>query len=325
MAIPSNPLPRPTQPARPGQKRPVPAIPGARPNANVAKSVASAGDWRAENNKLKTKLPGLAATDPQYQRIVNRINFNRKNAGLKERTFGNTVAPTPEAPAPAAPAPSLPAAPGNNPDYMKAMFPDVDPRQYMGDYLNSPDYQWRLGQGQKALDRVMSRDGLTSSGADIQANTDLVSRMSGEQYENALGISQGIVGNKMSQGGQLQRLLQDEATRKDQLGQNQTDNYYKLLALQASQNPMQYVYQGLANGVDLSYLFGKDKGQLDQASIMKQIPSMGGGGGSPIPAFQAPFPSQPNQGASAASGIFSGASSGNDYLGALGNILGGLF
>jgi hypothetical protein len=277
--------------------------------------------WRAKNNVLRQRLQGVDASDPRYTRITNRINFNRQQAGLKPKSF---AAPTPQAPAPQPtpePTPIAPTPEVKNPDYMKSIFPDVNPNQYVGDYLNTPGYNWRLQQGQKALDRILSREGLTSSGAELQKNQDLAAQLSAEEYDRALGISQGIVSNKMTQGSQLQNLLQGEASRRDQLGQNQVDNYLKYLTLALGQNPLQYTYQGLLQGSNLGYQYGQDKGQAVQNAVQRQIPGHSGGG-SPIPPFQAPFPSRPDFSQADASSIFGGSSTYGDILGGLGNIVG---
>ncbi len=262
--------------------------------------------WKLKNQKLRGELGQYQAGTPEYDRVVSRINANRKGAGLKPRQEGYFNRFSKQQPV--QPQANQQQVMQNNREYLKSIFPDVDAQKGMEGYLNSPGYGWRLKEGQRAMDRLMSARGLTNSGAEIQANRDLIDKMSADEYDRALGLSERTIDRRVGQGSQLMGMLERYAGRQDANAQNYFNNYYNLLALQAAQNPLGTAAQGVDS-------IAAQRQSVAQAQAAAARAAAGGGSGQ-MP-FIPPFPSSPNYGTSSASGMFGSASSNNDFLGAL--------
>lgn len=280
---------------------------------------------RDRNRNIRQRIQGMDESNPNYQKLTDRLNANR--AKLGKSPISNAVnSPFPTAPNANTIQPNPVGGVENNApvannidEYMSIMFPDVSINNKMEGYLDSPAYDWRLEQGQKAMDRLMAARGLTNSGAEIQANQDLVSRLTADQFDRAQNLAQGEIGNEMNRGQSFQNFLTGETQRRDANAQNQFNNLYSLYSLGLGQNPFNTGANMGQYGSTFGYNYGKDIGNNIKARVPKVIPNQTVGPGSPAP-FQAPFPSGPDMTQSQIADLISNSTFNNDILNSLGSL-----
>lgn len=243
----------------------------------------------------------------------------------------------------------------------KSLTPGLDaflPQNYEG----SPLYKFRLAEGQKALDRVMSARGLTTSGAEIDANQKMVNEISGEESDRLQRMSeteadrverlrtgdanrraqmenseldrnfQGGQQNaqrkaqmQLEAAGRLERIQQAESNRQMSREDAQWNRLMTLLDLQLSQNPMNWA-------ADMTKQLGSlDVGQATAlASFLKQnypkaIAGGGGGGSVPPPPFTPPGPSGPDTSMADILKIISGGSNRGNIGNSISDLIGAFF
>jgi hypothetical protein len=164
-------------------------------------------------NTWKTNFgnPVTADTYKDINRVNNRIAFLQKNRpkdpelvrlNTWKTNFGTpaqTAAPTPEADkveAQATPQAPQPTMPEQKFEYqqspmtaalMEAMKGGLNTMQAYEPkfYEGSPLYQFQKEQGTKDLEKLMASRGLTGSGAEIQANSDFLSKLGADESEKA--------------------------------------------------------------------------------------------------------------------------------------------
>jgi hypothetical protein len=168
-------------------------------------------------NSLANRFAGLKQTDAQYNQIGQRLRDLGTQFGLDyNKVLGNNWQPyyadVKPKPAPKLPkqigaakimpttntpqAPQAAASTGQGFNYeqspmTKALVDAMkgglntmqayEPKFYEG----SPLYQFQKQQGQKDLEKLMAARGLTGSGAEVQANSDFLSKLGAEESEKA--------------------------------------------------------------------------------------------------------------------------------------------
>lgn len=274
--------------------------------------------------RLNRKMNRIEASGGDTSRLQKRIGFLQKKHGIQPRR------PTPAAPhtQPASPVPegdgmvytqpinkrpididrlhpdhvnpkpqgpiSQPMTPGMQEDYMSTLLPQT------GGFEKRPVesselYNFRLKEGQKALDRLNAANGTTDSNVERQNNIDLISRLSAEESDRLSGLQQQEADRAQVNAGRLWDMQAFESTRNDNLGRDQFNNLLSLLELQSRQNPMQYGY-GAAGSLADSYTgYGKDRfNQISKNYSPVQAPPGGGGGGGGSLPYVPPFPDRPD-------------------------------
>lgn len=237
---------------------------------------------------------GGAAANPG---VANRLhNLTGQIQGIRAQQ--NPVQP-PATP-PTEPAATLPNTSDPNNEQARTQLPNEETQAQVNalfpgqraflpeNYQGSPLYQFQANEGQKRLDKMYAARGLTGSGAEIGGNTQFLNELGARESDRQQGVAQ-------TEADRLYNFYQDEANRKERVGNEQFDRAYSLTDLALSQNPMQYTY-GAAGDLANQY---NQQGQInanyrkDRYGRVRGGGGGGGGGGYPAP-FQAPFPTSPN-------------------------------
>jgi len=283
-------------------------------------------------NNLANRFAGMKQTDAQYNQIGQRLRDLGTRFGLDyNKVLGNNWQPN-YANVKPKPAPKLPKQIGaakimpttNTPqapqaaastdqgfnyqqspmtkalvDAMKGGLNTMqayEPKFYEG----SPLYQFQKQQGQKDLEKLMAARGLTGSGAEVQANSDFLSKLGAEESEKARQYAVDAA-NRQTQSMQfLANFDQEErqaqldqwnknadrrinmqefdATRRDARAASMQNFLTNILGMQA-QNPIAGQAQsGLNNMTDLTRAIS-DMAARSRANDYTR--SYGGGGGTP--------------------------------------------
>lgn len=105
------------------------------------------------------------------------------------------------------------------------MYRDIVLGGDMSKFTQSPGYQFRLGEGLKALEGRGSAMGMTQSGAQQKAIQDYAQSMASDEYGNVLGRIGGLMGQGLQSAGQAGSFLtgtgSNIANMYGQLGQTQ--------------------------------------------------------------------------------------------------------
>lgn len=221
---------------------------------------------------------------------------------------------------PATPAPTTPSTATNQPAATQdpqATQPTPQMRTYR-DFLPSnieasPLYQWRLQEGQKALDSQLAAQGLTGSGKQIKEAVGLTNQLSAEELDRAT------------------KLAQDEANRYERVTQNQADfaagredaqtgNLFRLASMYLDQNPMNYALQGTNQYANTLGQQGNNNANV-RADNYRRV---SGGARGPAPVYDPGYPSGPNYSQSNIIQAGNGYSNTRGWSNALSNFLGSL-
>jgi len=282
------------------------------------------------------KTSGVTAAHPmgmaggQFRGAARTAFYNGQTAGAGSRAPGNvrgaarrayqagqatnpqvTTQPvpnnieTPTAPqAETTPAPAAEAAPVYKSAY------DFMP----ADITNSPLYNWRLQQGNEALDKRLSAMGLTGSGSEIKQAAGLVNQLTGEETDKAYQ-------NANAEANRFATQQENEAQRLYGREGRAWDNQFNLAKLYLDQNPMQYAYQGTNQYGN--YLNQQGSNNAGFAADNYTRVSGGGGGGAPV--YNPPFASGPNFSGLNTYNAGQGTQNRNNLLSGLATFAGGFF
>lgn len=187
-----------------------------------------------------------------------------------------------------------PMTPGMQANYMETLLPQTGGFESR-DVEASKLYDFRLKEGQKAMDRLNAARGTTDSNVEREGNLDLVARLTAEESDRLSRLQQQEADRAQVNAGRLWDMQAFESTRQDGLGQNQFNNLLSLLELQSRQNPMQYAYGAGGQLADAYTGYGKDRfNQISKNYSPVTPPPSGGGGGGGIGPYVPPFPSRPD-------------------------------
>lgn len=103
---------------------------------------------------------------------------------------------------------------------------------------------WRIDKGKKAMDALMASKGLTDSGAEVQANSDMIAQLTAEEAARKESAGQ-------TEADRLASILENEAQRKERVGNTEYDRMYNMLNLLLGQNPYSTAAQGSYNLANL--------------------------------------------------------------------------
>lgn len=217
-------------------------------------------------------------------------------------------------PAPVAPPPAAPVSTDQNfrgvQDFMDKSA--VDPQykstySFMSDYKPSPLYDFQMQKGQQALNRLMASRGLLKSGAENQANVDLINELNAKEGDRAMSVAsqdanrfdniQGSAADRanamaLNNAQRFDQNSRDIADRAERAGGNQWGRMMDVLRFQGEQNPMSQAYDALTKFNSLNLDRGKAQSQYQTNNYARVRPrpvaSSGGGGSMPGYAPSAP-------------------------------------
>lgn len=144
--------------------------------------------------------------------------------------------------------------------------------QPYGGFFESPDYQFRLDEGKKALERSASATGMLGSGAALKAANNYVQNTASSEYGNWYNRLAGLAG----QG-------QTAANTTVAAGQNNSNNIIGALGQSGNARASSYANTGAAinngmNNILSAYLFNKGGGFGGSAGNVGQGVWRGSGG-----------------------------------------------
>lgn len=192
-------------------------------------------------------------------------------------------------------------------DVLKTLLPEQaqpDPTQ---DLL----YQWRMGQGQKALDQQMAKMGLTNSSRQAELSGDLAARIGAEESANMWGRAQDTNSYRQDIANRLERIVGNETNRRDNRSDTRFNQVMQIVDAYNRRNPLDIAANAGGN----------------QSDLLAKIASFAGGGGGGGSGVQTPFYSMPPMDTTL-SGIYgagAGAGGTSDSVTNIGNFLGDLF
>ena len=271
-------------------------------------------------NQFSTALnnPNSGITDPQRQNYQNRLGNMSKRFGFKAYQPAAGPAATTTTPA----VTTAPGAATTQPDYgqqakdvMAALYPQtslLDPTKY----VNQEMYDWENKQGQKGLDRYYASRGLTNSGAELAKNAEFQDKLAANTKADAFAMAQADANRRQQAADRFGGMLNNEADRKMQGGQNQFDNLYGMAQLMLNQSPLTAGYNAASQA-------GNTQNSI--AQMLMQAMGGGGGGGGGVPAFQAPFAAGPDYSAADYANLFGDQATTGQYNNTIGDILSGIF
>lgn len=232
-------------------------------------------------------------------RIQARINYLQKVrpndpsiAGYQKKLAGLQPAQPP--------APTTPPAPdgtANNPQ--EQPLPNVTQQEtpqdnyktfrdfLPADVTASPEYQWRLRQGEDQLNKRLSSMGLGDSGSAILQDANLVNGLTADEISRQTGLATG-------EADRYERTQQNAALASRGQSQDQWSRIMDVMNLASRQDPFQQAYDALGNTAG-SYV---DQGKADAGFVKDRygrvVSGGSGGGGAQAPAYAPPFASSPN-------------------------------
>ena len=149
------------------------------------------------------------------------------------------------------------------------------------DITSSPAYQYRLGEGQKSLDRLYAARGLKGSGAEIGGNAKMINELTGTETDKAREFA-------MNNANRFDSQAQNFANNKLQSDQQAWGRISDTLGFMERQNPMQYADSASKAMSDYMINQGKTAANYNNNSYTRATGGGGGGGGMNKPAYLPP-------------------------------------
>lgn len=224
-------------------------------------------------NNFRVNTTGLGNRQVQrIERMVGNQKFNkakkfarRKRQELKIPTTGGNLAP-----------PTTPPMTELPPGTTETLFPNTrmfEPKNYEG----SPLYQFQLKEGQKQLARSLAAKGLTNSGHAIEEELAIPMRAAAQDTDRMTRIAS-------ENADRLYNFQNNEALRKERMGNAQWDRAYGLAELMSRESPWNEAF----SAVDSTGKYKQAKGQAHAnflSNYYKTVlgPMAGGGGRQPLP------------------------------------------
>lgn len=200
------------------------------------------------------------------------------------------------------------------PGSAEGLFPSIrafEPSYYEG----SPLYQFQKREGERGLDRILSKRGLRDSGAEIQAYSDFNQELGGVESDKARGYAE-------KEADRLERIQQNESLRRER-GENRAgDDMFRWTDMMLRQNPMEYAYGGTGKYADT---VGRESEAIANFMRNNYPRAVGGGGGGGVGPFVPPFPSTPDFSGIDTIGSVGSGSSNNDYFNTIMRSIGAFF
>lgn len=212
----------------------------------------------------------------------------------------------------------------NNPDDPTIENPDSfrGVRDFETDFQEDPVFKSALKTGQTELGRLLASRGLANSGAEIEANSDLLGNLT-------TGLGRDYLDIAREDAGRYDNQRENEANRLERREDAQWNRFQNINDSLLGQNPMQYLYRGTEGYNDIIGKRGDAKAKR-RADKYKRIQGpAGGGGGASVGPFIPPYPSAPYTGDIDLARRLGQGSGQQDYLNQIislgGNLLGSLF
>jgi len=274
------------------------------------KKVVRIGTGQYKNTATGKTISGAASLTDALAKF-NRIPRKTQVTPLPNPTdTGAAPQPNPMTPQvsdPLQPAPGQPTQGDTSalfPSY-RAMLPKS--------FENDPIYNWTKERGMKELDSKLAARGLIGSGAEIEANRQLIGELNANTADRYTGIAQ-------QEADRLERIQGREADRLTGRDDANWSRQMDMLNLALGQNPMEYAFDATKKTGDLTLDKNKSYADAIKDFYTRVIaPSFGGGGQAPLP--PAPPGAPDYTGADIMSRIM-GNKSKNDWFGTGSNILG---
>jgi hypothetical protein len=276
-------------------------------------------------NSVANRFSGMKQEDADYNTLGTKLQNWGKQFGFDtSKLLGKDWKPyqAPAAPAPTEPtaettpaAPAADAAPATMPEptfqyqqspmtaaLLEAMKGGLNTMQAYEPkfYEGSPLYQFQKQQGSKDLERLMAARGLTGSGAEVQANSDFLSKLNADESEKARQYAEQAANRQQTAMQFLANFDQEErdkqleqwnkntdrqlnmqefdTNRADRRNELATQFLTNILGMQA-QNPIATQAQ---SGLDSQTALTKALTQMMGSFTANNYPrSYGGGGGTP--------------------------------------------
>jgi hypothetical protein len=238
---------------------------------------------------------------PEYNQARDAYNDARDRFGLKTNrlpgetlTYGNTGAGgmnnpnkgVPSTPVdfsnpPGTPAPT-PTPPGDNP-MMKTLFPDFS-KFLMGNFYNvasptmdqvqeSAGYKWQKDRGLRDLERIMAAQGLTGSGASIEANSQFLNELGANEWsrvqEQANRDRDVAVNLATDNSKTLLGILNNEQERQQYMSDAEWNRFRDVATLALAQDPN--VFNAINQNANNLSGSGKDLASMMQALAQRVI------------------------------------------------------
>lgn len=181
---------------------------------------------------------------------------------------------------------------------------------YQGNVADSPIYQQRLKEGQKALNTRLASMGLSNSGAAIEKDVGLVGQLTADETGRMQNVAQLDATRYDSQ-------RENEASRRERLGQNQIDNLLRVADLYLRQNPMNEAMQGMNTFNQIN----KERATGNAKIIGSDYPVQTGGSSGPAPVFDPGYASKPDFSMNDIYGVGADRKGDKDFMDLFGNFL----
>jgi hypothetical protein len=280
--------------------------------------------------QLQTKLAAQPAAKapagtPDTARQAARLAWLQKNRPndpqIKQlqASLGTQAPPSGGTPPPDNSTPN----PANNPqpDVATGDAPPTDYKTYRdflpADITSSPEYQYRLSEGEKQLNARLAAQGLSGSGSAILRDANLTNGLTADETSRQTELAKG-------EADRYERTQENAANRTERQSQDQWTRLSEILHMMSDQNPLSTAYQGTQQYTGTVEKRGKGKAaRIGDHYGRVQGGGGGGGGGGQAPAYTPPF-GQPDYSMLNFWNNGANTSSNSGYLGGLGQILGGL-
>lgn len=227
----------------------------------------------------------------------------RELVGLIRTARRNQTTPPATTPAPA----PAPASPPPGPE--QPAFRSVSDF-YQGNVAESPIYQQRLKEGQRALNARLASMGLSNSGAAIEKDVGLVGQLTAEETGRMQNLAQ-------LDSTRYDAQRESEASRRERMGQNQIDNTLRVIDMYLRQNPMGEAMQGMNAYNQLN----RERATGNAKVLGSDYPIQTGGSGGPAPVYDPGYASQPDYSMNDVYGVGSNRKGAKDFMSMVGDIV----